>query len=95
LPGWAFDPRNQTKTGLPVPLLTRRTARAIVTSDTPDFFFGLLYRKALLRQIKGQILQFVGMKPTKITHFAPAGKAQSNKVDAWLKKVEELGRNGL
>lgn len=35
LPEWAFDTRN-LKMGMPMPLLKGRTARAIVTSDTPD-----------------------------------------------------------
>ncbi|MEP4197666.1 MAG: NAD(P)H-dependent oxidoreductase [Aliishimia sp.] len=94
LPGWAFDTRNH-KMGMPAPLLTGRTARAIVTSDTPNFFFGLLYRKALLRQIKGQIFHFVGMKPAKITYFAPAGKAGPKQVKPWLKAVETLGQRAI
>lgn len=94
LPGWAFDTR-KTKMGMPLPLLTGRSARAIVTSDTPDFFFGLFYRKALLRQIKGQIFQFTGMKPTKITHLSEASKATPEIVKSWLEKTEALGAKGL
>ena len=90
LPGWAFDPRT-VKMGMPKPLLAGRTARGIVTSDTPDFFFGLLYRKALFRQIKGQIFHFVGLKPAKITHFAPASHAETDRVEKWLKTVAALG----
>lgn len=95
LPGWAFDSRKRTSIGMPLPLLTGKTGRAIVTSDTPDLFFGLLYRKALLRQIKGQIFEFSGIKPTRITHFAPAGKADAQKVAPWLKKVRELAQKGI
>lgn len=94
LPGWAFDSRQRTAIGMPLPLLTGKTARAFVTSDTPDIFFGLLYRKALLRQIKGQIFEFSGIKPTRITHFAPAGKASSDKVAPWLAKVGALAQHG-
>ena len=91
LPGWAYDPR-QTKMGKPAPLLAGRTARAIVTSDTPTFFLSLFYRKALLHQIKGQIFHFVGMKPAKVTHFAPASKAGPEKITPWLKQVAALGQ---
>lgn len=94
LPGWAFDTR-KLKMGMPLPLLSGRTARAFVTSDTPGFFFSLLYRNALLRQIKGQIFHFVGLKPVKITHFSGASKATTDTVNPWLKKVENLGRKGL
>ncbi|MEP5153168.1 NAD(P)H-dependent oxidoreductase [Planktotalea sp.] len=93
LPGWAFDPRT-LKMGMPMPLLTGRTARIFVTSDTPDFFFGLLYRKALFRQLKGQIFKFVGITPAKITHFASAGKAGPDKVETWLTKASALGQQG-
>lgn len=95
LPGWAFDTRNHTKIGLPMPLLRGRTARAFVTSDSPDLFFALFYRKALLRQIKGQIFEFSGIKPTRITHFSPAGKADEEKVAPWLEKVRQLATKGI
>jgi putative NADPH-quinone reductase len=94
LPGWAFDTRT-LKMGMPAPMLKGRTARAIVTSDTPNLFFGLLYRKALFRQIKGQIFHFVGLKPTKITHFAPASKAGPDQVNPWIKTVESLARRAI
>jgi len=94
LPGWAFDSRQRTAIGMPLPLLTGKTARTFVTSDTPDFFFGLLYRKALLRQIKGQIFEFSGIKPARITHFAPAGHADEKKVGPWLSTVRTLAQKG-
>lgn len=93
LPGWAFDTR-QMKRGMPTPLLTGRTARVFVTSDTPQFFFRLLYRTALFHQIKGQIFAFVGINPTQITHFSPVGEADGGKVERWSKKVACLGKLG-
>lgn len=90
LPGWAFDTRT-SKLGMPLPMLTGRTARIFVTSDTPGFFFWLLYRNALLRQIKGQIFHFCGIKPARITHFAPASDANQNQIEKWLKVVKQLG----
>lgn len=93
LPGFAFDPRNP-KWGMPAPMLTGRTARAIVTSDTPNLIFRLVYHKTLLRQIQQQIFKFVGMKPLKTLHFAPAGKADMDKVGGWMKQVEAAGRLG-
>lgn len=92
LPGWAFDPRKQ-KRGMPMPLLTGRTARIIVTSDTPTILFSLLYRKAMLRQLKGQIFHFVGIKPARVTHFAPASKADTKTTSTWLGAVKALGKS--
>ncbi len=94
LPGWAYNTRIR-KRGMPTPMLNGRTARAIVTGDTPAFFFGLLYRKALLRQIKGQIFHFAGIKPVQIMYFAPVTKAGADKVKPWMKKVEGMGRRGI
>ncbi|GLQ35138.1 NAD(P)H dehydrogenase (quinone) [Amylibacter marinus] len=93
LPGWAFDTR-RIKRGMPTPLLTDRTARVFVTSDTPEIFFRLLYHRALFRQIKGQILGFIGIKPTKVTHFSPTTGAQADKIDQWVKVVKGLGSLG-
>ncbi|WP_298256893.1 NAD(P)H-dependent oxidoreductase [uncultured Litoreibacter sp.] len=93
LPGWAFDTRTR-KMGLPLPLLTGRTARAVVTSDTPDFFFGLLYGKALLRQLKGQIFKFIGLKPVGISHFSQATSPKPEKVELWLADMRKLGTQG-
>jgi NAD(P)H dehydrogenase (quinone) len=90
LPGWAFDTRT-SKLGMPLPMLTGRTARIFVTSDTPGFFFWLLYQNALLRQIKGQIFHFCGIKPARITHFAPASDANQTQIEKWLKVVKQLG----
>lgn len=90
LPGRAFDTRNP---GLlfPAPMLKGRTARVILTSDTPNWFLGLVYRNALPRQIRDQILGFVGIKPTKFTHLAGASKATSGVVDRWITRVTKLG----
>ncbi len=42
LPGRAFDPRIR-RGGLPKPLFAGRTARLVLTSDTPTLWFRLLY----------------------------------------------------
>lgn len=67
LPGRTFDTRTTTKLGLPAPLLTGRTGRVLLLSDTPGWFFRLFYRNALIVQIQQQILEFVGIKPVKVT----------------------------
>lgn len=93
LPGWAFDTRT-TKLGIPLPMLSGRTARIFVNSDTPGFFFWLMHRNALLKQIRGQIFHFCGIKPARITHFAPAGTATPKKIEKWIDEVRKLGTSG-
>lgn len=90
LPGRAFDTLN-VKWGLPKPLLGGRTARVIITSDTPGWFFRLAYRNALIWQIRGQILGFVGFKPSRFNHFSGASDAKPDQVEAWTARVRKLG----
>ena len=93
LPGWAFNTRKM-KLGLPEPMLSGRSARVFMTSDTPNWAFGLLYRKAMQRQIESQIFHYVGIKPVRFCHFSPATKATPEKVKTWLDKAAESGRQG-
>ncbi|MGJ8626153.1 MAG: NAD(P)H-dependent oxidoreductase [Sulfitobacter sp.] len=93
LPGRTFD-GHVPKGKMPKPLLTGRTARVIVTSDTPKWFVALIYRNAIVHQLRGHILRFVGIKPTKVSFFAAASKPEAGKVDGWLTKVAALGKNG-
>lgn len=93
LPGKAFDTRNP-KWGLPAPMLTGRSARIVITSDTPGWFLWLAYRNALIRQLRGQILNYVGIKPSRFTHFVGASHPKPGIVDAWLKQMRKLGTTG-
>ncbi len=88
LPGVTFDTRNKTKLGLPAPLLTGRTAQLIVTADTPMWALRMLYSRAMLHMMHGQILKFVGMKPRKPLWFAGATDAKSNQIDKWIAAVK-------
>lgn len=91
LPGRAFDTRKKTRLGLPMPLLTGRTARVVVTSDTPGWFMRLAYKNALFWQLRRQILEFVGLKPTRLTHLGPASDAKPDQVQRWVKQIQALG----
>lgn len=92
LPGNSFDPRHK-RMGLPKPLLTGRTARVLMTSDTPDWAMRALYGRAIRKQLSRQILGFVGIKPTRFSHFAPVESASDKKIAGWLDKAAALGRN--
>jgi NAD(P)H dehydrogenase (quinone) len=93
LPGYAFDPR-QRRMGLPKPLLTGRTARLILTSDTPGWAFWLMYRHALKHQVERQILGYVGLKPVGLTHFSPVERSTDRVRNAWLAVTGSLGMRG-
>jgi putative NADPH-quinone reductase len=93
LPGRAFDTRNTTAMGLPAPMLTGRTGRVLMTSDTPGWIMGLFYRSAMIRQIRDQILGFVGIK-SKITHFSGASHPKPGMVERWIGKARRFGAAG-
>ncbi|HBG97419.1 MAG: NAD(P)H-dependent oxidoreductase [Rhodobacteraceae bacterium] len=94
LPGRTFTTEETTPIGLPAPLLKGRTARVLITSDTPRSFMWLAYGDAIMRQLRGQILGFVGFKPVRITFFAPASDPKPGAVDKLLARMAQLGRAG-
>ncbi|PZO16835.1 MAG: flavodoxin family protein [Burkholderiales bacterium] len=91
LPGRAYDTRKKNMIGLPSPMLTGRTARVVITSDTPGWFMRLAYKNALIWQLRRQILEFVGLKPTRLTHLGPASEPKAGEVQRWVAQVRELG----
>ncbi|WP_375173946.1 NAD(P)H-dependent oxidoreductase [Pseudooceanicola sp.] len=93
LPGNSFDPR-QKRLGLPKSLLKGRTARVIMTSDTPDWALRLLYRRAMQVQLKRQILGFVGLNPVSFTHFSPVEHADERRIATWISRAGSLGAEG-
>jgi putative NADPH-quinone reductase len=72
-------------------MLTGKTARVLLTSDTPPMLLSLMYSNAIKKIISRQILGFVGVKPTRFSSFAPATDAGGKKVEGWLQKVAGLG----
>lgn len=94
LPGRTFDTRNPHWSGLPRPMLSGCTGRVIMTSDSPDWFFRLAYKRAMAVSVKKQIFQFVGIKPTRITHFSPASSPKEGAVESWIAQTKKLGAAG-
>ena len=92
LPGYAFNTREKTIAGLPKPMLEGRTGRVVFTSDTPGFFFRMVYRQALVHQTRGQIMHFIGVKPTKVTWLSGATDASRKKIKRWSSDITRLGR---
>ena len=90
LPGRTFDTR-VLKGGLPSPLLSGRSARVLLTSDTPGWFLRIVYKNALIYQLRKQIFGFVGIKPARITHFSGASHAKPGVVDRWIGRVKKFG----
>lgn len=91
LPGRTFDTRNTNFLGVPKPMLTGKTARVLLTSDTPPLLLRLFYGNAVKKTLSRQILGFVGITPTRFASFAPATDANDAKVKTWLDRAASLG----
>ncbi|MDD3080103.1 MAG: NAD(P)H-dependent oxidoreductase [Paludibacter sp.] len=90
LPGFAFQYReNSWKWDK---LLTGKTARLIVTMDTPLWYYYFCFGKPGHKSMKKNILEFCGIKPVKISSFGPVKSAGEIKIKQWFRKVEDLGR---
>ena len=90
LPGFAFKYRE----GSPFwdKLLKGKTARLIVTMDTPKWYYWLINKNAGHHAMKIGVLAFCGIKPVKITSFAPLKSSTDKTRKKWLDEVGELGR---
>lgn len=73
-------------------LLTNKTARLIVTMDTPRWYFSLIYGKPGHNAMKKSVLNFCGINPVKITSFSPIKRSDKKMRQKWLLITEDLGK---
>ncbi len=76
-------------------LLLGKTARMIVTMDTPRWYYSIVYRSSGFRAVKKGVLEFCGIKPVKVTSFSPVKTSTPGKRKIWLETAENLGRKML
>jgi NAD(P)H dehydrogenase (quinone) len=89
VPGFAFQYRENSP--MWDKLLTGKSARMIVTMDTPGWFYSLIYKNTGHNAVKVGVLEFSGFKPVKISSFSPIKSSTEAKRLKWLKEVEQLG----
>jgi len=94
LPGRSFDPRQTNCVGAPRPLFAGRSARLILTSDTARWALRAFYGDAIIKQIRRQVFEFIGLRPMRLTYFAPANQASEATVNGWFKNMRRLGSRG-
>jgi len=91
VPGFAFKYRENSPFW--DKLLKGKTARLIVTMDTPKWYYWLINRNAGHNAMKIGVLEFCGVKPVKMTVFSGIKSSDQTKRKKWLDEVEELGEN--
>ncbi|MCE1237495.1 MAG: NAD(P)H-dependent oxidoreductase [Hyphomicrobiales bacterium] len=76
-------------------LLAGRSARVIVTMDTPPWFLRWVWGQPLVKRLKRQVLGFCGFSPVRFTLFGPVRSSTPDRRAAWLAAAADLGRRGV
>lgn len=90
LPGFAFRYRENSK--LWDRLLSGRSARLLVTMDTPHWYYRFVARQPGHQMMRRTILGFSGVKPVRISTFGPVRGSGEQTRDQWLTRARSLGR---
>jgi NAD(P)H dehydrogenase (quinone) len=89
LPGKAF--RYVSGKALPEKLMAGRTSEVLVTSDTPGWFFRLVYGQGIKKQTKMQILDFCGLKLKNYSWFAQIQGSTDEARAKMIRRAAQLG----
>ncbi|MCG8749170.1 NAD(P)H-dependent oxidoreductase [Tenacibaculum finnmarkense] len=89
LPGITYQPIE----GKPFPekLLKGKSARIIITTDTPRWYDFLVMKSPALRQFKKGTLEFCGISPVKTTYISPIKNSSISFRNKWIEKITLLG----
>ncbi len=93
LPGKAFKYRPDSP--MWDKLLTGRSARVLVTMDSPPWYYRFLIGAPGDKQIKRSVLGFCGIAPVHISHFGSVRNSTAEQRGRWLDKVASLARDDV
>ena len=65
-------------------LLTGKTAELLVTMDTPPWFYRTFYRDAGISELRRNILDFCGVKVTRVRRFGSMRISTESRRQGWL-----------
>lgn len=88
LPGIAFAYEGDGH--FPKKLFEGRTARVLITSDTPSWYLWLGYRNGWLNVLRRQILNFVGLKVTHMKTVGPIRGSTPAAINAFKEAARKL-----
>lgn len=89
LPGFAFQYEKGKLT--PKKLLQGRTARVVMTMDTPPWYYSLIQGAPAIKQLKTATLKFVGFNSVKSKMIGPIISSSQESRSKWINEVEKLG----
>lgn len=88
VPGWAFKYEGGA---MPKKLLDGRSARVVVTMDSPRWWYWLGYGRAVWRSFNIGTLWFSGFSPVSNTPIHSVGHMSEADRSQWLERMAQLG----
>jgi NAD(P)H dehydrogenase (quinone) len=88
--GFAFQ--YEEGKAMPKRLLIGRTARILVTMDSPSWWHRFVFHGSSVTWLRHATLWFSGFKVKKTSEYCMVRKADGSKIARWLTDTEELGR---
>ncbi len=92
LPGWAYKMKPN---GLPDGLLRGRSARMVMTMDSPAWWYWGRYWGSAHRALVPATLKFIGLSPVRSTTFYKVREADEDKRQRWIEKMRTLGQRDM
>lgn len=89
LSGAAF--RYREKSPLSERLLAGRTARVVMTMDSPRFWNRLVYRNAAETSLTRATLGYCGVRTVGVTRFTPVRFSEATTRERWIARMSALG----
>jgi NAD(P)H dehydrogenase (quinone) len=90
LPGFAFKYRKSGQ--LPEQLLRGKTARLVVTMDTPVWYYYLVQKAPGHHSMRKAILEFCGIQPVRISSLGPMRSSSDKQRNKWISQMRHLGK---
>lgn len=88
-PGFAFAYK---PSGLPEMFLKGRSARIVVTMGMPSFVYRWYFCAHGVKNLKRNILRFVGFSPVRDTMLGSIGTRSKEQISRWFDDMKALGR---
>jgi len=89
LPGFAFQ--YEKGKSIPKKLLQGKTARIVMTMDTPPWYYFLIQGAPAFKQLKTTTLKFVGFNSVKSKMIGPIISSTQKSRSKWVDDVTKLG----
>lgn len=90
LPGFAFKYRQGSM--LPEKLLAGRSARLIVTTDTPPLLLRTVMGDPTVKSVAQSVMGFCGFRPVRVARFGAIRSSTAQQRETWLAQTVKLAQ---